>query len=345
MRVQAFVTQIRENAIAATLPLAMVALSPVAAQAIDFTGLYVFGDSLSDTGNLFRASGNLIPPPPYFNGRFSNGPLWVEDLAPKLGLTYTPQTNFAFAGATTGTLNTTVSVLPGLQQEVNGFAAAIPAADPNALYVVWAGANDYVGGGQTDPSIPVSNLATAIQTLVGIGAKEILVPNLPDLGKLAGPRLDPTTSAGLTLLSTAHNNLLAQTLGLLEPTLGSGVNLIPLDIYGLFNNVSANPTAFGFTNTTQSCLFPPPLQNPGMIFTVCSNPNQYLFWDDLHVTASAQALIGDLAFDTIQSEAVPEPSATAGLALAGAFLGAIATLKRKQHKLQAKTFAQELQIK
>ncbi len=345
MRLQAFVTQIRGTAIAATLPLAMIALSPVAAQAIGFTGLYVFGDSLSDTGNLFRATGNLIPPPPYFNGRLSNGPLWIEDLAPKLNLTYTPQTNFAFAGATTGTLNTTVSLLPGLQQEVNGFAAATPVADPNALYVVWAGANDYLGGGQTNPSIPVSNLATAIQTLVGIGAKDILVPNLPDLGKLPGTRLDPTISTGLTLLSTTHNSLLAQTLSLLEPTLGNGVNLIPLDVYGLFNQALTNPTAFGFTNTTQSCLFPPPLLNPGVIPTVCSNPSQYVFWDDIHPTATTHAILGNLAFDTIQSEAVPEPSATAGLALAGAFLGAIATLKRKQQKLPAKEFAQELQRK
>ena len=104
----------------------------------------MFGDSLSDTGNLYRATGNLIPPPPYFNGRLSNGPLWVEYLAPKLNLTYTPQTNFAFAGATTGTLNTTLPIFPGLQQEVNQFTALNPVADPAALYIVWSGANDYL---------------------------------------------------------------------------------------------------------------------------------------------------------------------------------------------------------
>ena len=37
-----------------------------------FDELIVFGDSLSDTGNVFISFG-APPSPPYFNGRFSNG--------------------------------------------------------------------------------------------------------------------------------------------------------------------------------------------------------------------------------------------------------------------------------
>ena len=57
------------------------ATAPSLAQTWDFTAgkSYVFGDSLSDTGNVFLAAGAGAPPV-YFNGRFSNGPVWHEYL-------------------------------------------------------------------------------------------------------------------------------------------------------------------------------------------------------------------------------------------------------------------------
>src|SRR5215469_5066295 len=48
--------------------------------------IIVFGDSLPDTGNAFEATGHREPAsPPYFDGRFSNGPVWVEDFAASFG--------------------------------------------------------------------------------------------------------------------------------------------------------------------------------------------------------------------------------------------------------------------
>lgn len=50
-------------------------------------GLWIFGDSLSDTGNLSYLTFGFEPPsPPNYKGRFSNGPLWIEGLAQRLGL-------------------------------------------------------------------------------------------------------------------------------------------------------------------------------------------------------------------------------------------------------------------
>ena len=216
---------------------------------------------------------------------------------------------------------------------MNLFTTLNPAADPAALYIIWSGANDYLGGGQQNPAIPVSNLSTAIQSLVGVGAKTILVANQPDLGKLPGAIGNPPASAGLTALSGAHNSFLAQTLSLLSPPLSaSGVNLIPLDINALFNDTLTNPAKYGFTNTTQSCIFPPPLLNPGVIPTVCANPDEYVFWDDIHPTTATHAFIGEFAFETVSSsQAIPEPSAVAGLFVAGAFLS-LSALRRNRQK-------------
>ena len=87
----------------------MVTSNLVAAE--PFTAIIAIGDSLTDSGNAFRATSSLpgqaIPvSPPYFRGRFSNGLMWVEHLANAVGLQITPSldggTNFAFGGATTG---------------------------------------------------------------------------------------------------------------------------------------------------------------------------------------------------------------------------------------------------
>jgi phospholipase/lecithinase/hemolysin len=161
---------------------------PLKATAATFSQLFVFGDSLSDTGNAFIATGGLVnptqatpPSPPYFPGRFSNGRIWVDDLGSKLGLTPavyanlipggpspTEGINFAVGGATTGEFNAFVPSPPfppsGLQAQINAFtslkAAGLP-ADSNALYTVLAGGNDFISG-SIDPSGSVNNVSKAV---------------------------------------------------------------------------------------------------------------------------------------------------------------------------------------
>ena len=93
---------------------------PVLAQSTE--GINIFGDSLVDNGNAFKATGGLVPPsPPYFNGRFSNGPVWVEGFSTELKLPAGTTNNFAVGGATSGTGNTINVALPGLTTQLNGF--------------------------------------------------------------------------------------------------------------------------------------------------------------------------------------------------------------------------------
>ncbi|MBR8831949.1 MAG: Phosphatidylcholine-sterol acyltransferase [Chroococcopsis gigantea SAG 12.99] len=293
---------------------------PLQANAAMFSKVYTFGDSLSDVGRLYALTGNAFPvSPPYDAGRASNGPLWIEYLQNSLGITPNPADNFALNSATTGSTNTApIPGLYGLQQQIDSFPAG---ADPNALYVIWAGANDYLGGGVTDPTIPVTNLTNSIVNLYGKGAKNFLVVNLPDLGKTPLGLNSPASTA-LSSLSSAHDQLLKASLNNLSQTL-PGVDINPLDVFSLFNNVASNPGQYGLTNVTDACLPTNPIGVPSGL--PCSNPDQYFFWDALHPSTRAHQIISAAAQ---RSLGVPEPSTVVALVSVG-LLGAGVRLKQK----------------
>jgi outer membrane lipase/esterase len=263
---------------------------PALAQSID--SLTIFGDSLSDNGNAFKASGGALPPsPPYFNGRLSNGPVWVEGFPAELRLPAATINNFAVLGATSGTANTTSPLLIGLTTELDQFLLVSPKVSPNGLFVVWAGANDYLGGGITSPVPVIGNITTAVQRLTGAGATQLVVPNLPDLGKIPAGAADPVQSFGLSQLSSAHNSGLRTSLQVLSQN-NPNISIVPTDLGALFNVAITNPARFGLTNVTEPCLSP-------ATGAVCATPDTFLFWDTLHPTAAGHRLISAYALDTI----------------------------------------------
>ena len=338
------------------LPIAVIVALPRAVEAASFQNLYVFGDSLSDVGNALRDTAGLIPPPVlptsnggfspgYANGRFSNGPVWVEYLAKDLGLSLDTRNDFAYGGATTGTengLNPLLSqfgfpiTLPGFQQQIATFQSQNPIPGQDALYVLWAGANDYLNPNLTNPQGTVQsaivNLSTAVTTLASGGAKNFLIANLPDLGKLPLTRGDLPRSQGLSLLSSAHNTALAQALGVLPSTLG--VNIIPLDVNDLVNQAIANPSRFGLTNATEQCLPATPLfpgaPSPSTPCDPVKDAPNFLFWDPLHPTTRGHEILGEYAYSVLKSKSIPESSPVVGLLALSTLLGAGAALKRKR---------------
>ncbi|WP_017318365.1 SGNH/GDSL hydrolase family protein [Mastigocladopsis repens] len=267
-----------------------------------FSDMYVFGDSLCDIGSAFDATQKALgqgspPSPPYFQGRFSNGPVWVEYLATLLELTSKRNTNFATGGANTGAKNTFIPDnqlgLPGLQQQINSFIEDLKAAnrlaDPKALYIVWAGANDYLGGGVTHPAMPIENLSYAITSLAAVGAKNIMVLNLPNLGEVPATRTDSQQSTLLNALTQQHNFSLSELLNTLN--LGFDVSIIPFDVNSLFHQVFTNPTKFGFTNVTDAQLDQSDhLQN---------DTDKFFFWDVLHPTRFGHSLLAEFAFSLL----------------------------------------------
>jgi phospholipase/lecithinase/hemolysin len=249
--------------------------------------LYVFGDSLSDVGMVFRATGGMYPAnPTYFQGRYSNGRVWVEYLADRLDLSSRQTNNFAYGGATTGSEGN--SLVPGLLKQVQSFTQTHQQTNPNALYVLWAGANDYLQG-VSRATVPVENVTKAIASLAGVGAKKILVANLPDLGRLPATRTS-ANSANLNALTQAHNQGLRRSLKLLSQQY-SDLQIVTLDANTLYREAITNPAAFGFTNVISACM-------SGS--RACGNPDQFLFWDGIHPTTAAHRVLGEAAFSAIQ---------------------------------------------
>jgi phospholipase/lecithinase/hemolysin len=256
------------------------------ASASSFSSVIVYGDSLSDNGNLYSFIG-YPPSPPYYNGRFSNGPVAAEQLATLLG---DPLYDFAVGGATSGVGNyvdggtqTTTGIygLPGMQVELAESAPLL--ASPlvsSSLFLVWGGANDFLVGGS--PTVAAQNIDSIVATLEGDGAQHILVPGLPNLGLTP----DYLGDAAATAYSTQFNAVLLADL----PGDATYYNTS-----ALLNEIEANPGAFGITDTTDACL---------VGTTVCANPSQHLFWDGFHPTTTTDTIVADQFAATV----TPEPS-------------------------------------
>lgn len=322
-------------------------MSPLKALAADFTQFYIFGDSLSDTGNVSTFTqvspiGSIPPDPPYFQGRFSNDRIWVDYLGEQIGLTPTlfanlsttaptQGVNFAFGGSNSGVDNVFIPGVPGVLNQVGLFTQPFLAnnqkVDPNALYAVWGGGNDYLFGQNPNVNQVVNNLSQSVGLLTQAGAKNILVLNLPDLGKI--PLVSSSAnSSNFTALTNAHNAMLATALAELSNI--PDVNIIPVDIDSVFNRVVANPAEFRFNNIDSSCVVYRIQIN--QVLRSCDNPNDFFFFDEVHPTTNVHRLIAETALARISAKSVPESSTIFGMLALGT-LGTAAMLKRKQKKL------------
>jgi phospholipase/lecithinase/hemolysin len=321
--------------LALTLPLAQAAAPSTAS----FSQLIVFGDSLSDTGNTQAVLGtnafiaNLAG---YgSNGRFSNGPVWHEPMSTTLGLPLATRSrsggsNYAHGGARVDlATGQSEGVITQFNSFINGPAAG--GADPNALYALWAGGNDardLVSSANPSPGVAssISALSGVLTGLISSGASTFIVPNLPDLGRIPENRNTPNQASG-TLVSNLWNAALLDML--VGVTTTTGASIYFLDVFTTFNDVLDNPANFGFVNTTGQCRS---VTNFGFTEVSCANPDTWVFWDAIHPTRAAHALVGARAADLILNGSplapIPEPATLLQLALGLALLGAWAQRRR-----------------
>ena len=302
------------------------AAGSVEAQGAQFSGVIVFGDSLSDAGYYrgFLASLGL---PAAQMGRFSTNPdpVWSELISTFYGFTPAPSnaggTIYAQGGArvalTPGITPTGQAERPVSTQITEYLSSHGNAADPNALYSMWAGANDFfvnfsqVQAGTITPTQLQTNVLAAAtaevqQTarLFQAGARYVLVFGGFD-GALT-PQLasfDAITRGQVTQLTAGYNTTLWTGFA------GAGLRVIPVDLFSLFNEIRANPTAFGFTNITGVACgpFPPFSSGSSALFclqgtNVAAGAQNTLLWADPtgHMTAAGNRIVAQFAESLIE---------------------------------------------
>ena len=310
---------------------ALVAAAPTvsARQHAPYSGIVVFGTSLSDPGNAFALRGGtstppdydmnplLVPNAPYARGghHFSDGATWVEQLARSFGLARTVRpaygsdshlaTNYAVGAARAcdapgdGNVN--------LADQIDAFLADTGTVAPSdALYVIEMGGNDVrdaivvalsvlQAGGTVQQAVQAAApilvcaeqaIQAAIVTLEQAGAQHFLVWTAPDLGLTPAIRsLGPGAMGLATSLAWMFNTqLLLPTVHALDRA-SEDIDIAVLDAFTLLQQITAQPAKFGLTNTTTACLIPN--DEP---FS-CQTAHEYLFWDGIHPTRAAHALV------------------------------------------------------
>lgn len=301
-----------------------------------FSSLYTFGDSLSDAGDnpsavmsIYKILNDSCDPshpcPPYDDGRLSNGPVASEYLAESLfpgSVTPTNFRSYAVGGATSGignsgdrggsATNTGTLGLPGMRQEVDRYISDSGGnGDPDGLYLVWGGGNDYLT--HNSPVAAAQNIGGYVNTLAAAGARHILVPNLADLGHtpLARSEGEESQARDYTIV---FNNELATQLGNVSSSFPT-TDIFQFDTYSFLNNIIQNPVDHGLTDIDSPCV--------SLLIFSCDSPESHLYWDRVHPTTQAHALLADAFLS-----AVPEPGVTA-MFIGGLFVLGIATYRRR----------------
>jgi outer membrane lipase/esterase len=315
---------------------------PAAAQ--NYRDLYVFGDSLVDSGNARvgrLAGGGVDPAPPsqgYFEGRFSNGYNFADYLS--IEITGGPATastlggyNFSVGGAQAAEVSGDAS--PSFAEQIGVFAASGKVFNADSLVLLTFGGNDVRGElaklgtipGYTPTLAPALSAFTAgLSSLAGLGARNIVVTGLPDIGQIPVVTAlgNPQLSGAGTQLSFGLNQAFAQSVSGFATQ--ANLNVQFFDLFSYQAAIYANPVMFDLPatlNTRSACL-----QVPGAAPT-CDG---YVYFDGVHPTTQVHSAIASGISSQLGIAAVPEPSIW-GMMIIG--FGAIGTAMRRRNKLPA----------
>ncbi|OMH83316.1 Thermolabile hemolysin [Zancudomyces culisetae] len=280
--------------------------------------LIVFGNSLSDIGNLFTQP--LTNGVQWWMGRFSNGPVWNEYLAKWSGSTLI---NYAYGGATSN--NTGIELfdnikitVPDAYKQIGMFNSTFhglfsKAVLSNDIAAIEIGGNDVLDGlsglssGAVDldtySSSIASSIGSSISRLTDMGYKRILVSNIPDISSSARAFTFPAPlRQQLVTFITAINTKTQVFISQFTQNKGLDLEYIRvLDFFGLVYQLQ-NPivsAAMGLKNTTSPCSV---TNTDGSLISACTDSSKYAFMDDIHPTTKVHALVGAAARSILLDE-------------------------------------------
>jgi len=271
-----------------------------------FNQVVIFGDSLSDTGNLACFRGQFLPLNISEGGRrASNGRLAVEHLAEALGLdgdadpslyllapsscvtptgVLTAGNNYAVGGAVASTISA--------ENLFGQVVAYLPRTDPRALHVIFIGGNDLILASSLPPLLAhiivqtaVNHIALSIRLLKWRGARKFIVVMAPDVSRTPEIANDPnplraTFASALTQKFNRHLHWRLRRLA------WWGTHITEFDLSRFMSDLLGSGT---FSNIIDPCL---DLDNFPNSFSFCGDFSTHFFWDKRHLTAEVHRLLG-----------------------------------------------------
>jgi phospholipase/lecithinase/hemolysin len=265
------------------------------------TKFIVFGDSLSDMGNTYNTVAQTPESPPYWNGRFSNGPVWAELVGQGLGQTIrhgtgsSGDTNRAWGGAQSGG-GYTSWVIPNSGLQVQEYTDN-HYIQPTEMVAIWIGGNDFVGGNHPNVQEVVDNIASDVNVLAQNGATNIFILDMPSLEKTPKNQDDSDSDKqALHDQMIDFNSKLASDMNSLSQSLNITIDVIPM--MGMFESIYWNKSFYGITyHTVAAC------PDGGDVCDsndyIAPNPNEFIFFDQLHPTANMHFLLSTYVLEQI----------------------------------------------
>lgn len=325
----------------------------------NFTTLYIFGDSLSDVGNKtpknFSANGKIYSEnsPEYkysYGNRWSNGKVWNEYLAEMLDVAVPTNsenggTNYAYGGGMSSTGTSDILGCVDINRQITGlekgFAAKGTQFLSTDLVCLWGGANNLffslptmttqsIALYQKEAIETAQEMGENIKSLISLGAKNIIVMNLPNVGKTPSDLNDPDKSALDSAFSLAFNEELALQVAQIKAD-NADVNIIDIDVCTIFDDILENPSSYGFDDVTSESIaiyeanedkYATPEEVMANVDT-----SKVLFWDDVHPSTYGHKAIADVVYTSITSS-IPEPSTYA--VIFGALALALVVYRRRK---------------
>ena len=257
---------------------------------IPFDTVISFGDSNTDTDNVYQLTNRTWPiVPPYHQGRFSNGPVWIE----RLGVADVD--NYAHGGATTdnnfirGYTASDTILVPGVRQQISIYLNKTKGIAKNftrRLYVIWVGGNDYYFNQTISPMQVTTSILNAVKDLLNIGVKHLLLVNQAPVQNMPFVRTEERIIY-YRERTIYHNNNLSIGKQNLDYN-HAEVKLYLFDIYSFLLGIANNYSQYSF-NTRAACWNVSNRQ----VIDRCSNPELYIYIDQYHFTAIVHELIGN----------------------------------------------------
>lgn len=305
-----FSTIARAGAVAAAMVLAA-----VPAWAGPYSDIIVFGDSVVDAGNAQELSGSNRAHLGYYNGRYSDGPVYTDVLYRALfGTDMTASllggTNYAYGGARVkgGSVPDLVSQIDAFEAAVGGSAAA------DALYVINITGNDMLAlmSGSTDglskedyAARAGATLRAQLERLTALGARHILMTDVPN------PAMPTQLPDGVLLQNAIDAALEGLTLE---------ADLMTFSFASFYQRLLIDPTSVGLPADLRRDLHCLAVETPAPNVD-CSG---YFFFDSGHGTAVTHAATAREVAQIVGITLVPEPAALGLVGLGVIVIGATA---------------------